>query len=86
MSDAISPVSSSSSSSPVAATQGSEQSQSPAAAVNASTTISSVGDLKQKAPKVYDGMLISIATKIVQEMRRSQEHLKKINDEARRGT
>lgn len=83
MTDSVSPVSSASSSPPVEATQGAGQAKSAAAAPNASTPISSVGDLQSKAPKVYDAMLMSIALNITKEMQHHQEHLKKIMDEAR---
>lgn len=55
-----------------------------AAQVNASTHISSVGDLKDKAPKVYDAMMMSIAQRITNEMNDHQQRIKRINDEARR--
>jgi len=52
--------------------------------INASTRISSVQDLKQKAPDLYNETMKSIAWTIVRQVRRSQRRLEKIQREARR--
>lgn len=48
------------------------------------TSISSVGDLKSKAPEVYDAMLKGIAQSIISKMRQHQDHLKEMWNKARR--
>lgn len=47
------------------------------ATFSATTQISSLNDLKAKAPEVYDAMLKGIAQNIISEMREAQERLKK---------
>lgn len=42
------------------------------------TKVSSLQDLKQKAPEVYDQMMVGIATMIIKEMKHHQDHLKEI--------
>lgn len=44
----------------------------------------SMNDLKEKAPKVYQAMMVGIAQNICKEMEEGQARLKKIMDEARR--
>jgi hypothetical protein len=51
---------------------------------NASTPVSSVGDLKQKAPKLYNAMMQGIATTIISEMSDHQERMKELAEEGRR--
>lgn len=48
------------------------------------SNISSLGELKQKAPEVYDAMLKGIAEGICNKMNDHQERLKKIMREATR--
>lgn len=48
------------------------------------TTISSLAELKKKAPKVYEAMMQGIAMNMVNKMRRDQEHLKQIMREGNR--
>lgn len=48
------------------------------------TKVSSVGDLKKKAPEVYNAMLQGIGMSICNEMKHHQERLKKMMQEARR--
>lgn len=55
-----------------------------ASAPNASTPVASMSDLKDKAPKVYDAMMMSIGQRITNEMNDHQQRIKRINDEARR--
>ncbi len=52
--------------------------------VSMDTSISSVGDLREKAPKVYDAMLIGIATTICNRSKRHQDRIKKIMREGNR--
>lgn len=51
--------------------------------VSGSTTVSSLSDLKNQAPKVYYQMMVSIATNMISDMHRRDEHLKEIMREAR---
>jgi hypothetical protein len=45
---------------------------------DSSTTISSLEDLKKKAPKVWKAMLEGIAIQITNDMQRSQERIKEL--------
>lgn len=56
------------------------------AAVSGKSKVSSLNELKEKAPEVYRAMVEGIATTICEEMKRNQEHLKKIMDDARRNS
>lgn len=47
------------------------------------TKISSVGDLREKAPKVFDKMMEGIAMNIISKMRKAQERLKEMWREGR---
>ena len=47
------------------------------------TQIGSLNDLREKAPEVYDKMLMGIAQSIVARMREQQERLKKMMREGR---
>ncbi|MFQ5728769.1 MAG: hypothetical protein ACE5GN_00210 [Waddliaceae bacterium] len=49
------------------------------------TEIGSLNDLKDKAPEVYDKMMIGIAYSIVRRMRQHAEKLKKMMREGREG-
>lgn len=49
-----------------------------------STTVSSLADLKEKAPQVYEAMMQGIGMNMVNKMRRDQEHLKQIMREGNR--
>jgi len=48
-----------------------------------STTISSISDLKSKAPKVYHQMMVSIATSMIKSMHKRDQRLKEMWREAR---
>ena len=48
-----------------------------------STTISSIGDLKTQAPKVYYQMMVSIATSMIKSMHKRDQRLKEMWREAR---
>jgi len=50
---------------------------------DADTKISSVGDLREKAPEVFDKMMEGIAMNIISRMRKAQERLKKMWREGR---
>lgn len=47
-------------------------------AETAATKVSSLEDLKEKAPKVYDATILAIAQNITNKMRRSQDRLREI--------
>lgn len=51
--------------------------------VTSMTGVRNMEDLKKKAPEVYNMMMQGIASHIVNEMRKAQERLKKMNREAR---
>ncbi|MBA3238075.1 MAG: hypothetical protein H0T62_06970 [Parachlamydiaceae bacterium] len=51
---------------------------------NMNTTISSLGELKRKAPKVYEQMMIGIGMHIVHAMEKSQARLKRLMREQQR--
>jgi hypothetical protein len=51
---------------------------------NASTPITSLADLKDKAPEVYKAMMEGIAQNIINKMNDHQERLKKLMREGRR--
>lgn len=51
--------------------------------VTSATTVSSLADLKKKAPKVYNAMLQGIGMNICSEMQHHQERLKKMMQKAR---
>lgn len=55
----------------------------PAGEATAATTISSLEDLKAKAPKVYDAMMMSIAQNITSDMNSHQQRIKEMNRKAR---
>lgn len=48
----------------------------PTAQPNSKTRISSLEDLKHKAPKLYNQMMVSIAMNICNRMKRAQDRLK----------
>lgn len=54
--------------------------------VSGQTKISSLEDLREKAPEVYQKMLEGIAQKIVNEIKEHQDRLKKMMEEARRAS
>ena len=60
------------------AVTGDAVSQAGAAQANSNTRISSLSDLKAKAPEVWQKMLEGIGMKICNEMREHQDRLKKI--------
>lgn len=49
-----------------------------------STHFNSMNDLKEKAPKVYQAMMVGIAQSICKEMQEAQARLKQIQREGRR--
>lgn len=51
--------------------------------VTAASTVSSLADLKNKAPKVYDMMMLGIAMSMVNKMHHQDERLKQLWREAR---
>lgn len=52
--------------------------------VNSNTKINGLDDLKKRAPKVYNLMMLGIATNICREMQHRQDELKKIMREGQR--
>lgn len=50
----------------------------------AATQVASLEDLKNKAPKLYDQMLMGIATSIMWQMKRKSDHLKEMIREGSR--
>lgn len=50
----------------------------------AATKVSSLADLKKKAPEVYNAMLQGIGMSICNEMKHHQDRLKKMMQDARR--
>lgn len=50
----------------------------------AATQVASVGDLREKAPKVYKSMVEGIAQTIITKMKRDADRLKEIAREGRR--
>lgn len=46
--------------------------------VSAFTTVSSLGDLKQKAPELYHYMMLGIATSMIGQMQDDQQRLKQM--------
>lgn len=64
---------------PAAAGTSTAPASAPAASFNASTAISSMGDLEKKAPTVYKAMLEGIATNIINEMKAHEDRMKEIN-------
>jgi len=58
--------------------------KSPTGAPDAKTTFSSLSELKELDPKVYQATLKAIAQTIVNTMRRHQERLKRLIQQARR--
>lgn len=52
--------------------------------LTSSSTIKSLADLKKKSPKVYNMMMLGIATSICQEMEHRQAELKKLMREGQR--
>ena len=51
---------------------------------NASTTIGSMSELKEKAPTLYNAMMQGVAAKISNDMKDHQERLKEMQREAAR--
>lgn len=47
-------------------------------------SVSSMSDLKEKAPEVYKAMMQGIAMNMCTQSQRAQEHLKKMQEEFRR--
>ncbi len=54
--------------------------------VSSSSTVSSLADLKRKAPKVYKMMMQGIAYGMIQKMQHDQDHLTQIMKEAQRNS
>ena len=50
----------------------------------AATTVSSLSDLKVKAPKLYKAMMEGIAMQIITQMRKGNENIKKTRQEYER--
>lgn len=50
------------------------------------TKISSLGDLKEKAPEVYDAMMQGIMINFIGDQQRRIAHLKEMNREARQNS
>lgn len=65
-------------------TAGAIASSNPTAGLTSSSTISSLADLKKKAPAVYKMMMEGIAMNICNEMQKHQERLKQIMREGER--
>lgn len=51
---------------------------------NSSTKIDSLADLRKKSPKVYNMMMVGIATNICREMEHHQDKLKQLMREGQR--
>ena len=80
-----SPVVPSTEATPAAPAQGGASSTTASPAkFDSNTEVSSMGELKAKAPKVYDAMLQGLATQITTDMKDHQDRLKEMADEYRR--
>jgi len=84
MSSPILQDSSSSTIPPAAAADAQQGPSAPSGGVSSATKISSLEDLKEKAPEVYNQMLLSMATTACQDAKKQQDHIKEIMAEARR--
>jgi hypothetical protein len=84
MSSAITQDSSSSTIPPAAAADAQQTPSAPSGGVSGSTKVNSLNDLKEKAPEVYNQMLLSMATTVCQDSKKQQDHIKEIMAEARR--
>jgi hypothetical protein len=85
MVDSITPTSGSSeSTSGVQTTSTSSTGGSQGTGYNSKTTVSSMEELKKKAPEVYNEMIKGIALNMVTKMHRQQERLKQLMREWRR--
>jgi hypothetical protein len=69
-----------------ASAQSSGTSTSAGTSLDTAAKVSSMADLKTKAPEVYNGMLMGIATTMIQHMQRQQEHLKQMMREGQRNS
>lgn len=76
-----SPTSSAASVSTDAVTQGGAAQEHGKGTVNSNTKITSLQDLKEKAPEVWQKMLEGIAMNICNEMRHHEERIKKLRRE-----
>lgn len=54
------------------------------AELNSNSKISSLDDLRKKSPKLYNMMMVGIATKICNEMENHQKEMKKLRQEYER--
>lgn len=61
-----------------------DASQQSANTVNSATRVNNMSDLKEKAPQVYDAMMLGIATNIINQSKRATERLKQIIREGTR--
>lgn len=61
----------------------SHSSSSSSKGVTASTTVATMQQLKEKAPKVYKAMMLGIATNICNGMKKSQDRIHQLNVQAR---
>lgn len=66
-----------------AATAEAAMSTNASAEATGATKISSLEDLKNKAPKVFHQMMVSLATTMISDMRKHQERLKKLQQKGR---
>jgi hypothetical protein len=57
-----------------------------AAQIDSSSSVSSMADLKEKSPEVYNAMMQGVAMKICNEMKSHQDRIKKIMRENRAQT
>jgi hypothetical protein len=64
---------------PAASTSAASTDESKTKPGSASTTISSVDQLKTKAPEVWNQMLVTMGTKICNEMKHHQDRIKELN-------
>ncbi len=65
------------------ATAGAAMSTNASGEATGATKISSLADLKNKAPKVYYQMMLGLATSVISDMRTHQDRLKDMQQKAR---
>lgn len=84
MVDSTSPVTGASGSEQVSESAGAGAPTGQAGSFSASTPVSNMADLREKAPDVYRAMMEGVAYKIVNDMKGHQERLKEMMREAQR--
>lgn len=75
---------------PVSSSEGAQEAATPQASsggdegYTAATTISTLQDLQQKAPKLYKAMIEGLASQMISQMRQQNEELKKLRQDYER--